>query len=126
MRLLLHPILALLLILNGIGSVAAATRMAVAVPVAAQASGHCESMAHAAADDGLAQVDGMHSPADPSEPRCCGTDHACDCACLQVASPALAHAAPLPLTFDPAAIPVSSADRHSAPPLPSPLRPPIA
>lgn len=119
----LRLLLALLLVLNGTGSVAAAARMAVASHGAATtaAAGHCESMAQG----GQAAQPAADPLAHDSHPDCCKR-HACDCACVPAASVAVLPLLPAPLAFQRSVSSWFAASPLPAPVLPFPLRPPIA
>ncbi len=119
----LRLLLALLLVLNGTGSVAAAARMAVASHgvVTAAAAGHCESMAQG----GQATQPATDRIAHDGHPDCCKT-HSCDCACVPAASVAVLPLLPAPLAFQRSVSSWFAASSLPAPALPFPLRPPIA
>src|SRR5690606_22471111 len=124
----LRLVLALLLVLNGIGTVSAVARAssmhgghpAVAVPAPA---GHCaDSPVPDHADHGVAASEACGDHADSG---CCGSA-ACDCACTHAASSALLPSAVRPLAFERQAMPAADPSGHAAPALPLPIRPPIA
>lgn len=136
---LLRLLLSLLLVLNGIGTAAASTRMAGAMMDGAM-SGHHHVMAVKPADAACASHHAVAMTADhqshdaaPATPVKCG-DHgksdccdssSCSCPCAQAGTSALFALAPMPLLFlhgDPT--PSLSAS-HIAPALSLPTRPPI-
>lgn len=133
---LLRLLLSLVLVLNGIGAVAASARMAGAMdsahhaPVAKHAAAeHCARSALAEATaDAHAGHDG-HSPAPPcsdhAKPDCCDSS-ACSCACAQNGSTALFAVVQLSPVFLHGHFAPSPIAGHAAPALAFPIRPPIA
>ena len=132
-RVVLRLLLSLMLVLNGTGYAAAATKMGV-MHLAMQAHGkHTAPPCHetaphehmAAAMHAHADTDCAMSAAAPAEPGCCQSSQ-CNCDCLQHATDVLV------VLFIPASLPPQ---RHLAQPpafdrapplLPHLLRPPIA
>lgn len=132
---LLRLLLSLVLVLNGIGTVAASARMAgamdgahhAAVPKHAAAK-HCtqDAIAEATAD-AHAGHDG-HSAAPPcsdhAKPDCCDSS-ACGCACAQSGSTALFAVVQLSPVFLHGSLASPPSAGHVAPALAFPTRPPI-
>lgn len=136
---LLRLLLSLVLVLNGIGTVAASARMAGAMDGAM--SGHHGALAGPASKAHCAQGHAMDAMAGdhaghsnvPASPVSCG-DHmtqdccdssACGCACAQTGSSALFAIAQLPLVFVHGFAVSSLSAGHIAPALSLPTRPPI-
>lgn len=126
---LLRLLLSLVLVLNGIGTVAASARMAVTMdghPTAAQA---CASHHATEAADPHAAHAGVSSAstkcADHAKADCCDSS-ACGCACAQTGSTALFAIAPLPSVIVHGHPAPSPSAGHRAPLLAFPTRPPIA
>lgn len=135
---LLRLLLSLVLVLNGIGTVAAFARMAGAMDGAAgahHAAASKPALAKHCAHDAGAEATDLHAghgnmPASPpcgdhATPDCCDSS-ACGCACAQSGSGALFAIAQLPPVFphgDPAPPPSTG---HAAPVLALAIRPPIA
>ncbi|WP_300616258.1 CopL family metal-binding regulatory protein [Dokdonella sp.] len=126
-------VLALLLVLNGIGTAAAAARMALegghsAVAVATTAAEHCAPSMDAmpaAAHHGDHATTATERCGDHAKPDCCGSS-ACDCACAQGASTLVFEFLSAMPPFPRAVIPPAPSPAHAAPALPTPIRPPIA
>lgn len=129
MSLALRLVLALLLVLNGIGTTSAAVRgpMTGGHPAAAapMQAAHCAGDAMPAAHHGTPAAASAEACVDHADHGCCGSS-ACDCACTQVASTALLPFSSRSPVFERQAIPASQSSGHAAPALPFPIRPPIA
>ncbi|MBO9662180.1 CopL family metal-binding regulatory protein [Dokdonella sp.] len=133
---LLRLLLSLVLVLNGIGSVAASARMAgamdgahhaaVSKPAAAK---HCaqSAMAEATADPHAGHDSHATAPpcSDHAKPDCCDSS-ACGCACAQSGSTALFAVAQLSPVFLHGHLAPPPSAGHVAPALAFPTRPPIA
>jgi hypothetical protein len=133
---LLRLLLSLVLVLNGIGTVAASARMAgamdgahhAAVSTHAEAK-HCAQTALAEAPADTHAGHGGHATAPPcsdhAKPDCCDSS-ACDCACAQTGSTALFAVTQLSPVFLHGHLMPSPSAGHVAPALAFPTRPPIA
>lgn len=129
MALALRIVLSLLLVLNGIGTAAAAARMAsnpgahhaVAKDAAERGASHGEA-SPAAHHDGHAAAQRC---GDHARPDCCGSS-ACDCPCAHGVSTAVSAFPFATFRFQRAAIASAPSSTHAAPALPIPIRPPIA
>lgn len=132
---LLRLLLSLVLILNGIGTVAASARMAGGMDGAASvhhaaaskpvAAKHCAQEAAAQATDHHAGHDGAPACGDHTKPDCCDSS-SCGCTCAQSGSSALFAVVQLPPVFLHGYLAPPPSPGHAAPLLAFPTRPPIA